>query len=205
MHPKVLSAQAWELVADLGDRGLLKDWTLCGGTGLALQFGHRLSEDLDFFRHRPGGLDRLPEQLSKVASVEILDRAVETLHVRVGGTRLSFMGLEAPLLHRGILYRGLTVGDTRDIASLKLVAIGGRGSRKDFVDLYFYLQQTPGLDQLFEHLERRDPGIDWNRFHLLKSLTWFEDAEQEPMPKMLKKVTWEEVKRFFETTAVRFL
>ena len=135
----------------------------------------------------------------------ILDRAVETLHVRVGGTRLSFMGLEAPLLHRGILYRGLTVGDTRDIASLKLVAIGGRGSRKDFVDLYFYLQQTPGLDQLFEHLERRDPGIDWNRFHLLKSLTWFEDAEQEPMPKMLKKVTWEEVKRFFETTAVRFL
>jgi hypothetical protein len=205
MHPKVLSAPAWELVADLSSRKLLEDWTLGGGTGLALQFGHRLSADLDFFRFRPSELDHLPGRLSDIAPLEILDRAAGTLHVRVGGIRLSFLGLEVPLLHRGIHYRGFTVGDVRDIAALKLVALGGRGSRKDFIDLYFYLRQTPGLDQLFEHLERRDPGIDWNRFHLLKSLTFFEDAEQEPMPRMLKKVDWTEVKRYFEATAVRYL
>ncbi len=205
MHPKVLSARAWKLVTALSSRKLLEGWTLGGGTGLALQFGHRFSEDLDFFRFRPSELDHLPGRLSDIAPLEILDRDAGTLHVRVGGTRLSFLGLEAPLLYRGLDYRGLTVGDVRDIASLKLVALGGRGSRKDFIDLYFYLRQTPGLDQLFEHLERRDPRIDWNRFHLLKSLTYFEDAELEPMPKMLKKVEWTEVKRFFEAVAVRYL
>jgi hypothetical protein len=205
MHPKVLSAPAWELVAGLSRRRLLEGWTLCGGTGLALQFGHRRSEDLDFFRHRPADLERLPGLLSEVAPVEILDRSAETLHVRIAGIRLSFLGLEAPLLYRGLEYRGLTVGDTRDIAALKLLALGGRGSRRDFIDLYFYLRQTPGLNQLFEHLEQRDRKIDWNRFHLLKSLTYFEDAQQEPMPKMLKKVDWTEVKRFFEATAVRYL
>lgn len=205
MHPRVLSRQAWALIADLGRADLLKGWTLCGGTGLALQFGHRLSEDLDFFRYRPEGMDRLPGLLAGVIPVEILDRSAETLHLRAGSTRLSFLGLQTPLLYPGFDYRGLTVGDTRDIASLKLVAVGGCGSRKDFIDLFYYLRQTPGLDEIFAHLEKRDPRIDWNRFHLLKSLTFFDDAEREPMPKMLREVDWDEVKHFFRKTAVEYL
>jgi len=205
MHPRVLSRSAWNLVSDISRAGLLEGWTLGGGTGLALQFGHRLSEDLDFFQYDPTGLERLPHQLAGIAPLEVLDRASDTLHVRAGGIRLSFLGLEAPLLYSGTGYRGLVIGDVRDIASLKLVAIGGRGSRKDFIDLFFYLQQTPGLDEIFAHLEQRDPQIDWNRFHLLKSLTYFEDAEQEPMPQMIRDVDWDQIKRFFRELAVDYL
>jgi hypothetical protein len=205
MHPSVLNQEAWQLVTDLRKAGLLEGWTLCGGTGLAMQFGHRVSADLDFFQYRPAALEDLPEQLAGIAPIEIHDRSRQILHVRAGDTRLSFLGLEAPLLYPGIDYRGLTIGDARDIAALKLVAVGGRGSRKDFIDLYFYLNQSPGLDEIFEHLEKRDPRIDWNRFHLIKSLTFFEDAEQEPMPRMLKEVSWEGVKRYFQKVAVRYL
>jgi hypothetical protein len=203
MHPQVLSGSAWELVAELNRAGLLSEWTLCGGTGLALQFGHRLSEDLDFFHYRPKAMTALPGLLAEVGPVTILDRSTDTLHVRAGSTRLSFLGLEAPLLYPGIPYRGLMLGDARDIASLKLVALGGRGSRKDFIDLYFYLLQTPGLEAIFDHLEQRDSQIDWNQFHLLKSLTYFDDAEQEPMPNMLKQVDWQEVTQFFRKMATR--
>lgn len=201
MHPRVLDANAWELISDLVAADITKNWTLCGGTGLALQFGHRTSFDLDFFRYESFEPEQLLGRMAGIGQVEILTRAERTLHAHIRGMRISFLGLESPLLFESIAYRGLQLGDPRDIATLKFVAIGGRGSRKDFVDLYFYLRQSPGLEHLFELLEQRDSRIDWNRYHLMKSLTYFADAEEEPMPNMLKPVEWEEIREFFNKVA----
>ena len=52
MHEKALPAASRGLLASLtaygGDE--LSDWVLAGETGLALQLGHRVSEDFEFFR-----------------------------------------------------------------------------------------------------------------------------------------------------------
>jgi hypothetical protein len=109
--------------------------------------------------------------------------------------RLSFLAAQAPLLFPGTLYRGLIVADPRDIAVMKVVAIGGRGSRKDFVDLYFYLRSGGGLDAVFEMVRRRFRAIDYNEYHLLRSLAFFEEADSEPMPRMLRRVSWPEIRR----------
>ncbi|MFC1628697.1 nucleotidyl transferase AbiEii/AbiGii toxin family protein [Gemmatimonadota bacterium] len=201
MHPRVLEKPAWDLVHSLVRSSILEGWTLCGGTGLALQFGHRTSEDLDFFRSHDFDVDELLVQLSESGKIEVTSRARNTLHCFMNGTRLSFLKLEAPLLYQSSLYRGLMIADPGDIAILTVIAIGGRGSRKDFIDLYTYLQNVPGLERLLDQLESRDSSIDWNRYHLLKSLTWFEDAEQEPMPAMLVDMDWEDVKDFFRDQA----
>ena len=74
---------------------------------------------------------------------------------------------------------------------MKLAAITGRGARKDFIDLYFLLD-TFSLPELFNFFRNKFP--DGNDFLVYKSLTYFADAEVEPMPKMLKPVEWEEVK-----------
>jgi hypothetical protein len=111
--------------------------------------------------------------------------------------------MEAPLLFPGTAYRGLSLADPRDIAVMKLVAVGGRGSRKDFVDLHFFLKSGGDFASAFTWLEQRFDSIDYNTYHILKSLTWFEDAECEPMPKMLKPVTWEEVKQTIVSEARR--
>jgi len=205
MHPKVLSAEAWGLISELVEAGVLSGWTLCGGTGLALHFGHRVSEDFDFFKFEDFDVEALVTALAGVDNVAVLSRAVHTLHILQRKVRLSFLRLEAPLGFDGMPYRGLLVGDPRDIATLKLVAIGGRGSRKDFIDLYFYLQQAPGLTNLFELLEARSSSIDWNRYHLLKSLTYFDNAEKEPIPDMLVEIDWEEIKAFFRRQATENL
>ncbi len=205
MHPKVLSAQAWDLVAELVKGSVLEGWTLCGGTGLALHFGHRVSEDLDFFHFDEFEVDDLLSDLTMLGQVQVTGRARRTIHVFVNEVRLSFLGLEAPLINKSVRYRGLTVGDPRDIAILKIIAIGGRGSRKDFIDLYCYLQQAPGLSVLLDQLESRDSSIDWNRYHLMKSLTWFEEADREPMPDMLVDIDWDDVKEFFENQVIKLL
>lgn len=193
MKPKVLSAGAWEIVRRLVEDGLLEGWTLAGGTGLALQLGHRYSEDLDFFRPMAFEPEKLVERLAEVGEVAVQSRTASTLHALVDGLRLSFLGLEAPLLFPGTRYRGLTLADPRDIAVMKLVAIGGRGSRKDFVDLYFFLRSGGSLEATLELARRRFERVDYNEYHLLKSLVYFADAEDEPMPRMLRDVSWSEI------------
>lgn len=68
-----------------------------------------------------------------------------------------------------------------------------RGSKKDFIDIYFLLEIF-SLKDLFDALEGKYPEVEYNTTHILKSLVYFEDAENQPMPRMHKKVDWKMVK-----------
>ena len=195
MHPKVLSPRGWSLVRSLVAERLTDDWVLAGGTGLALQFGHRLSRDLEFFRQGPFDSLELADALSRVGPVHVQGRSGGTLHLTISSMRVSFLATQRPLIYPGAVYRGLVVADPRDIAVMKVAAIGGRGSRRDFVDLYFLLRNGGSLESILALVRRRFAGLDLNEYHLLRSLVFFEDAETEPMPKMLRRVAWPVIKR----------
>jgi len=195
MTPKVLSPEAWRIVRRLVAGGCLERWTLAGGTGLALQFGHRYSEDVYLFSSEPFETDALIERLSNVEPLSIQSRSSETLHVVLGGLRVSFLRMQASLVYPSTPYRGLLLADPRDIAVMKLVAIGGRGSRKDFVDLYFFLEAGGSLESTLDLTRRRFQRVDYNEYHLLKSLVYFEDADAEPMPNMLREASWAAIKK----------
>lgn len=81
-----------------------------------------------------------------------------------------------------------------DIACMKLVAVGRRGARRDFGDIYFALRDVAGLDELLSAVGRKYAGTTYNVEHVPKSLVYFEDAEDEPLPKMLVDFSWEEAK-----------
>jgi len=195
MHPKVLSPKGWETVRALAKGGWLDSWILAGGTGLALHLGHRYSEDLDLFGFEPFDPLGLTEALSSLGQVRVQSRSTDTLHLELNGLRISYFREQAPFLFQGMAYRGLTVADPRDVAVMKVIAIGGRGSRKDFVDLFFYLKTGGTLEGVLTLLHRRFQGVDYNTYHLLKSLVYFADAEEEPMPKMIRTAEWEDVKK----------
>lgn len=195
MHSKVLSPRAWAVVRRLVSAGHLDGWILAGGTGLALEFGHRLSEDLDFFRAGAFEPQSLIDDLSGLGLLEVQSQAGGTLHITLDRIRLSFLRAQAPLLFPATPYRGLLIADSRDIAVMKIVAIGGRGSRKDFVDLFFLLRSGMALETVLALVRRRFTGVDFNEYHLLKSLAYFDDAESEPMPRMLRRASWPEIKK----------
>ena len=175
----------------------LSGWTLAGGTGLAFHLRHRRSVDLDFFRTTPFRAEDLHAAFRTGGAYETLQEARDTLTVLLWRTKLSFFRVSAPMLFPAVPERFFAVADLRDIALMKLVALGGRGARKDFIDLYFILQQGVTLPDLFAWLPRKYGRGRANVYHLLKSLTWFADAETEPMPRMLKPCTWSECKAFF--------
>ncbi len=77
---------------------------------------------------------------------------------------------------------------------MKLEAISGRGSKKDFIDLFFLLRHF-SLPELFGKYPLKYGVEISNHYHLLKSLSYFEDAEREPMPLLFDPVKWDAVKR----------
>ena len=198
MHPRVLSKAGWSTVGKLVAAGITDGWTLAGGTALALQIGHRFSEDLDFFQAGSFDVESLLARTARLGDVRVLSRTGDTLHVLLTGLRISFLQAEAPMLFPPVEYRGLGLADPRDIAVMKVIAVGGRGSRKDFIDLYCLLKGGMNLPEMLSLVERRFANIDHNAYHLQKSLVWFEDAEAEPMPRMIRDVEWQSVRREIE-------
>jgi len=199
MHEKVLPKNSLELLSRLaGDSSkFLKGWILAGGTGLAFRLGHRVSEDLDFFRTDDMDVRKLHGVLALHGSYETLQEEDHTLTVIISKTKLSFFRIRDPFLFEATPYRFFAIADIRDIALMKLVAILGRGSRKDFIDLYMILRDTPSLCEYFELLPRKYGANRINTYQILKSLTYFEDAETEPAPRMLEAFDWKKCKAFF--------
>lgn len=199
MHEKVLPAKSLKMLTEMGNdpSPCLRNWILAGGTGLALHKGHRLSEDLDFFRTDDLDVRELHSLLPRFGHYETLQEAEHTLTVIIRKTKLSFFRVRDPFLFKATPYRFFRLADVRDIALMKLAAISGRGSRKDFIDLYVLLRDKPPLKDYFALLPRKYTPDRVNTYHILKNLTYFEDAEKEPMPRMFEPFDWGECKAFF--------
>ena len=196
-HGEVINASTQATLRTLVDANLLAPFYLAGGTGLALHLGHRLSQDLDFFAPAPFDEEMLLQRLQAASDFSLVAKGPQTLHTVIRGTKVSFLGYTYPLLFPFTRFLAIAVADARDIACMKVSAIASRGTKRDFVDLYFAAQifSLPGVLQSFD---QKYAQARYNQLHILKSLTFFEDAEKDPMPHMLAPVAWSEVKGFFE-------
>jgi hypothetical protein len=132
----------------------------------------------------------------------LASQAPDTLHVTVQTIKLSFLAYPYPVLFPFLTFLGLNVADPRDIACMKLSAIASRGTKRDFIDLHATSKQY-GLAQVLDWFRQKYADVNPSPMHVLKSLTWFEDADKEPMPDMLAPLFWEDVKGFFRSEASR--
>lgn len=175
---------------------------LVGGTALALQLGHRLSVDLDLFTTQAFDKNELIESLSEKFDLSIESEGVSMVITYIDGVKVDFVKMGYPILFPALHIEGIRMLDVRDIAPMKLKAIAQRGSKKDFFDIYFLLQQM-SLEEILRLF--REKFKQHEIFHIVKSLTYFEDAEQSADPRVFdKKVTWPKVK-FFVKDAVKRL
>jgi hypothetical protein len=116
-----------------------------------------------------------------------------TLHGTIYGVRVSFFEYRYPLVCSVVeAEAGYRLAALEDIACMKLAAVAQRGSKKDFVDLY-ELGRHLSLRKMLA-LYRRKYGVD-DPGHLLFALTFFDDADSEAMPTMLRPRPWPMVKR----------
>lgn len=192
MHSETLAPDTERVLRTLAGSPLLADFYLAGGTALALQFGHRLSVDLDFFSQKDFTLADAKKALVSLGAYTLENEEPGTLDGELDGVKLTLLRYEYPLLFPFVDFGGVRLADPRDIACMKLDAISSRGSKKDFIDLFVILEKYQ-LRDIFDLFDKKYAGIAYNRLHLLKSLSYFADAEEEPMPRMLRELSWETV------------
>ena len=175
---------------------------LAGGTALALQLGHRRSVDFDFFAPDPFDSAAKVRELEHAGKFELFHQDKNTVNSTLDGIRLSFFQYSYRLLQPLMSYKTLAVARKLDIAAMKVQAIAGRGSRKDFIDLYFLLKEY-SLEKIMAAHSAKFGSKLANRYHAFKSLLYHVDAEKEPMPRMLIPVSWPQVKKTIQKEVKR--
>ena len=173
----------------------IQSFYLSGGTALSLQLGHRESEDLDFFTKTAFQPQILQQRLLQYGELQEVMIDDGTLNVFMNKVKLQLLYYPYDLLESLIPYNGIYLSSVIDIACTKLITISARGSKKDYIDLYMILQNM-SLQELFAKLEKKYKNVEYNIPHILKSLVYFNDADEQPMPRMHIDLTWEYVKSY---------
>ena len=203
-HREVITPAVERTLKNLHRISVLKRFYLAGGTGLALHLGHRRSVDLDFFSSELFDEEMLIQKAQQLPGFSVVAKGEHTLHVQVQGVKVSFLGYAYPVLFPFKPFLGVDAADPRDIACMKISAIASRGTKRDFVDLY-WVSRRYSLEQIIKWFKEKFSQANYSTVHLLKSLTYFKEAEKDPFPDMLVNISWEEVKQFFEREAPQLL
>ena len=199
MHYKCLPKNTRNLLKKLDKFTRAHDLVLAGGTGLALQIGHRTSVDLDYFTQKKFSTEKVFQELQHLGlNPSIQEESEGSITVIADGTKLSIFHYSYPFIEEYKNADGSPVAGIIDIASMKVIAISQRGAKRDFIDLYFILQTTP-FWKIAENMIRRFGQARINPLLIGKSLVFFDDAEEDPDPNFTgpDNPTWKKVKKFF--------
>lgn len=191
LHTETITEKNKNLLQKLMTIEELKKTRLVGGTALALQLGHRISDDLDFFGSFDSAFD-LSESFSDIPDVEKTGANRTMQFFNLNGIKVDFINLEYPWIKDVVNIDGVRLASIEDIAALKVNAIIRRGTRKDFVDLFFLLKRFSLKEILSFYEEKYEKKA--NIQMALRSMVFFDDAESDPMPVMLKPFDWSEAK-----------
>lgn len=204
MFTTVLSKNAQDALALLGKNRILPEKTyLAGGSALALQFGHRISIDFDFFTPVVFKENNIIHQLRKIGSFEMTEKHRNTILGDFNKVKFSLFKYDYPLVTAPINYLGIKIARPEDIFAMKLAAIMDRGTIKDFIDVYFLIKKGISLEQSFEYYNKKYKSLANNIYSIIKSLSYFDDTDLKEMPEMIIKINWEEVKKFFQKEVIK--
>lgn len=193
LYLETVESSTLELLKKLQRLPVLEQTRLVGGTALALQLGHRKSIDLDFFGTIDCEAEYLRESIAGIASLTILKESPHIHIYIVDGIKVDIVNYKYPWLDDVVVEQGLRLASVSDIAAMKITAIIGRGTKKDFIDIAFLLHHF-SLEEIlhFYAAKYNDSSV----FMAMKSLAYFDDAEADPMPDMFVNQSWQQVKAY---------
>ncbi|PRY35517.1 nucleotidyltransferase AbiEii toxin of type IV toxin-antitoxin system [Spirosoma oryzae] len=202
LYPATVAPDTLELLRQLMQLPALDSFALAGGTNLALRYGHRLSIDLDLFTDQSFSTSDVIDELVRLFPETIVtDESKNSVSLFIRGVKVDLLAHRYPLLQPFENMEQIRFWSVDDVIAMKLSAVSGRGAKKDFWDIAELLNQYT-LPQMLHFFTRKYPNSDPG--YVIRSLTYFDDAEQQVDPVEVNTITWPEVKQRI-TQAVRRL
>jgi len=182
-----------ELLKTLMRLPILSDMRLVGDTALALQYGHRRSVDLDFFGHTTENVDELTEAIrEEVGHIQTLSATKRIKVYNIQNVKVDIVNYDYPWIDDAVIEGDIRMASPKDIAAMKVNAVIGRGTKKNFIDIFFLLQHYT-FDELLQFYKKKYP--DGSEFRALLSMAYFADADLQAMPYMYENVEWSDIKQ----------
>lgn len=156
------------------------EFYLAGGTALALQIGHRISLDYDFFSEnkiKKTLLSKIEKIFSGTSIVVLLDNSRE-LTLLIDEVKYTFLHYPFPVLEPLIITKEIKLLSIKEILATKAYSIGRRGSFKDYIDLYTGLKQDyTNLSEIIS-LACKKYNDAFNSRLFLEQLLFLDDVEE---------------------------
>ena len=177
----------------LSDMESLSCFSLGGGTSLALQFGHRRSMDIDLFSQYTFDSLSIQNEINvHFEGYQLLNRTSGSLCLAIGGVKVDILFHGYTLIEKPKRIIKFPCVSIPDMAAMKVNAVTNRGSKKDFSDLLLLHERGISLKKSLEYFCQKYGEA--GRLLAIRSLNWFEDAEEEPDPLYLNGWIWQEVR-----------
>ena len=198
---RTVTPDTLELLKALMSAPELSSLRLVGGTALALQYGHRVSVDLDLFGEVAIDKFELLTLLQGLGEVRVINETKNIHQYFVNGIKVDIVNYPYSWIDAPVEDDSIRLSSPKDIAALKINAIEGRGTKKDFIDMYLLLQHY-SLEEILTFYQQKYP--DYSIFRALRSLTYFDDADAQIMPQMFVEDTWEKMKENIQAHVSRY-
>ncbi|WP_426480178.1 nucleotidyl transferase AbiEii/AbiGii toxin family protein [Chryseobacterium sp. R2ACT005] len=163
LYKETVSNEMWGLLQKLMKDEKLKDYILVGGTALSLKIGHRKSVDIDLFTTKDFDSKEMFDYLNLQYDAVIKESKLynNTVLTFINDIKVDIVAHKYPLLNPVEINEGIRMISNEDIGAMKLHAIFQSGKRlKDFVDMYFLLEEKPLKDYL-QAYEKKYCGHDF--------------------------------------------
>lgn len=203
LQQKTVKKSTLELLKQLMLIPELQDFFLVGGTNLSLKLGHRISIDLDLFTDKRFDAFKLHDTLQKYYPDMIVTLNNQTtLLCYIKGIKVDFVLYEYGLINPIEEHEGVRFASIPDIVAMKLNAISRRGVKKDYWDVAELLNLY-SIDEMISFFKEKHKTTDVGQ--IIRSLVYFDDADESDTPKSLKKVTWKAVKETIKTKIKEYI
>ncbi|MEK7539121.1 MAG: nucleotidyl transferase AbiEii/AbiGii toxin family protein [Patescibacteria group bacterium] len=177
LHTNVLTKEAKMLFPFLAH--FKDDFYVAGGTGLALQIGHRISVDFDLFSLSPIKKTFLKkvEEVFKGKTLKILVNNESELTLFVGEVKCTFLYYPFPVILSLVQASPIPLLSAKEILVTKAYTIGRRGELKDYVDIYSGLKRNCSILSEVIDVAKKKYGEAFNDRLFLEQLLYTEDLE----------------------------
>ena len=202
LHKETLREESFQLLQFINSHIDFKQFYLAGGTSLSLQIGHRESIDLDFFTQEEFSSNIINSLNKEYKAIGLHNNSIEVI---IDNTKIFFFYFAFPRFKSLKIINQIRFADPIEVGLMKLLALQGRTTRKDIIDLYFIDREIIPLEELLEIFQNHYPKEKFNNVDSLKSLLNNDIFDMQPMPKMLKEFDWDESKAHVVEKLIKYL
>lgn len=147
MHIEILSQEQQALLPWV--KQFKREFYLVGGTAIALYLGHRKSIDFDLFKLGSLNHKRNLERIQQSGfAYQVTRRITEQMNCIVNGVKVTFFQYPFEIEAKQSIKNIFRIPPLLDLFAIKAYALDRRSKWKDYVDLYFLLNDHFTIEQV---------------------------------------------------------